>query len=106
MQNVAAQMMQATRPAAEVQLLQSLQKPGESLSDTYARTRAMQQDPRTDQALKAKHADYMKSTAGILNPLPYDQWLKQSGYGVGDQQVAGAGNQGYSVVYGPDGKRI
>jgi hypothetical protein len=106
MQNVAANMMQAGKPAAEVQLLQSLQKPGESLSDTYARTRAMQQDPKSNQALQIKHADYMKSPMGMIKPLSFDEWMKQSGYGVGDQQVAGAGNQGYSVVYGPDGKRI
>jgi hypothetical protein len=105
MQSAMASMMQAGKPSDTVQTLQAIRKPGESMSDAYGRLYEMRNDPRQDQALKAKHADYMKSTAGMMNPLPYDQWLKQSGYGV-NQQVAGAGNQGYSVVYGPDGKRI
>jgi hypothetical protein len=105
MKSVMASMMQASKPSDTVQTLQAIRKPGESMSDAYARLYEMRNDPRQDQALKAKHADYMKSTAGMMNPLPYDQWLKQSGYGI-NQQVAGAGNQGYSVVYGPDGKRI
>jgi hypothetical protein len=106
MQMAMANMAQAGKPAADVQLLQALKMPGESPSDTYARMKQLGQDPRTNQALQAKHADYMKSTAGILKPLTYDQWLRENGYGASGQQVAGAGNQGYSVVYGPDGKRI
>ena len=87
-------------------MLQALQKPGETLNDTYARVSTMKQDPRTNQALQIEHSKYMKSTAGIIKPLSFDEWMKENGYGTGGQQVAGAGNQGYSVVYGPDGKRI
>ena len=82
------------------------ENPGMSILDVLREQAGAKQDPRTDQALQAKHADYMKSAAGMLNPLTYPEWLKANGYGVGGQQVAASGNQGYSVVYGPDGKRI
>jgi len=68
------------KPTGELQVLQALQKPGEPLSDTFARVKQMGQDPRTDQALQIKHADYMKSAAGMLNPLTFEEWLKQNGY--------------------------
>ena len=82
------------------------ENPGMSILDVLREQAGAKQDPRTDQALQAKHADYMKSAAGMLNPLTYPEWLKANGYTVGGQQVAASGNQGYSVVYGPDGKRI
>lgn len=94
------------KPTGELQVLQALQKPGESLSDTYARVATMKQDPRTDQALQIKHADYMKSAAGMLNPLSFEEWLKQNGYGTGKQQVANTGQPTYSAVYDASGKRI
>jgi hypothetical protein len=94
------------KPTGELQVLQALQKPGEPLSDTFARVKQMGQDPRTDQALQIKHADYMKSAAGMLNPLTFEEWLKQNGYGTGRQQVAGVGQPAYSAVYDASGKRI
>ena len=94
------------KPTGELQVLQALQKPGELLSDTYARVATMKQDPRTDQALQIKHADYMKSAAGMLNPLSFEEWLKQNGYGTGKQQVANTGQPTYSAVYDASGKRI
>jgi len=94
------------KPTGELQVLQALQKPGESLNDTFARVKQMGQDPRTDQALQIKHADYMKSAAGMLNPLTFEEWLKQNGYGTGRQQVAGVGQPAYSAVYDASGKRI
>jgi hypothetical protein len=94
------------KPTGELQVLQALQRPKEELSDTYARIKQMGQDPRTDQALQIKHADYMKSAAGMLNPLTFEEWLKQNGYGTGRQQVAGVGQPAYSAVYDASGKRI
>jgi len=94
------------KPTGELQVLQALQKPGESLNDTFARVKQMGQDPRTDQALQIKLADYMKSAAGMLNPLTFEEWLKQNGYGTGRQQVAGVGQPAYSAVYDASGKRI
>jgi hypothetical protein len=94
MKSVMASMAAVNKPAAELQVLRALQNPGETLSDTYARTRTMQQDPKQDQFLRGKHADYMKSAIGMVNPLKFDEWLKQSGYG--GQQVASTGNTGYS----------
>jgi hypothetical protein len=82
------------------------ENPGMSILDVLREQAGAKQDPRTDQALQAKHADYMKSAAGMLNPLTYPEWLKANGYTTAGQQVAASGNQGYSVVYGPDGKRI
>jgi hypothetical protein len=82
------------------------ENPGMSILDVLREQAGAKQDPRTDQALQAKHADYMKSAAGMLNPLTYPEWLKANGYGVGGQQVAASGNQGYSAVYDASGKRI
>jgi hypothetical protein len=94
------------KPTGELQVLQALKLPKETLNDTYARISAMKQDPKTDQALQIKHADYMKSAAGMLNPLSFEEWLKQNGYGTGRQQVAGVGQPAYSAVYDASGKRI
>lgn len=94
------------KPTGELQVLQALQKPGESLSDTYARVSTMKQDPRTNQALQLEHAKYMQTAAGMLNPLSFEQWLKQNGYSVGGQQVANTGQPTYSAVYDASGKRI
>jgi hypothetical protein len=94
------------KPTGELQVLQALQKPGESLNDTYARVSTMKQDPRTDQVLIGKHADYMKSTTGMMKPLSFEEWLQQNGYVTGRQQVAGVGQPAYSAVYDASGKRI
>jgi hypothetical protein len=94
------------KPTGELQVLQALQKPGESLNDTYARVKQMGQDPRTDQVLIGKHADYMKSTTGMMKPLSFEEWLQQNGYVTGRQQVAGVGQPAYSAVYDASGKRI
>jgi hypothetical protein len=82
------------------------ENPGMSILDVLREQAGAKQDPRTDQALKAKHADYQKSAAGMLKPMTYPEWLAANGYTTAGQQVAAGGNQGYSVVYGPDGKRI
>ena len=99
-------MASLNKPTGELQVLQALQKPGESLNDTYARVYEARQNPKTDQALQIKHADYMKSAAGMLNPLSFDEWLKQNGYGTGRQQVASADNTGYSRVYDSNNRLI
>jgi hypothetical protein len=105
MQTAMAAMMQAGKPSDTVQTLQAIRKPGESMSDAYGRLYEMRNDPKQDQALKIKHADYMKSTAGMIKPLSYDDWLKQSGYGAGNATMANnTGN--FSAVYGPDNKQI
>jgi hypothetical protein len=101
MQSVAAQKMQAGRPAAELQVLQALQRPNEELSDTYARVRQMGQDPKSDQALQLQYAkDPLRFT------MSYDQWLKQNFPNYGGQQVASAGNTGYSLVYDSNNRPI
>jgi hypothetical protein len=97
--------MGSSSPLALINAIRK-ENPGMSILDVLREQSIAKQDPKTDQALQAKHADYMKSAAGMLNPLTYPEWLKANGYGVGGQQVAASGNQGYSVVYGPDGKRI
>jgi hypothetical protein len=99
-------MASLNKPTGELQVLQALQKPGESLNDTYARVYEARQNPKTDQALQIKHADYMKSYQGVLNPLSFDDWLKQNGYGTGRQQVASADNTGYSRVYDSNNRLI
>jgi len=97
--------MGSSSPLALINAIRK-ENPGMSILDVLREQSIAKQDPKTDQALQAKHADYMKSAAGMLNPLTYPEWLKANGYGAGGQQVAASGNQGYSVVYGPDGKRI
>jgi hypothetical protein len=81
MQSAMASMMQAGKPSGEVQLLQALARPGETPSDTYARMKQIGQDPKEDQALKLKFADYQKSAMGMVKPLTYDQWLASNGLG-------------------------
>ena len=105
MQKNMALMASAMKPSDTIQTLNAIRLPNESTSDAYARLQGMKQDPKTDQALQIKHADYMKSAAGMLNPMSFDKWLVANGYG-GGQQVAAAGNTGYSAVYGVDNKRI
>jgi hypothetical protein len=78
-----------------------------TILDTLSQIAGAKQDPKTDQALQAKHADYMKSAAGMLNPLTYPEWLAANGYGVGGQQVANAGNtSGFNVVYDSNNRQI
>jgi hypothetical protein len=97
--------MGSSSPLALINAIKK-ENPGMSILDVLREQAVVKQDPRTDQALRAKHADYMESAAGMLKPLTYPEWLKVNGYNTSGQQVATAGNQGYSVVYGPDGKRI
>lgn len=94
--------MAANNPLALVAAV----KKDPSILTTLSDIAGAKQDPKTDQALRAKHADYMKSAAGMLKPMTYPEWLAANGYNISGQQVAGAGNQGYSVVYGPDGKPL
>ena len=81
LQKAMASMAQAGKPSGEVQLLQALARPGETPSDTYARMKQIGQDPKEDQALKLKFADYQKSAMGMVKPLTYDQWLASNGLG-------------------------
>jgi len=100
-----ASMAAVNKPAAELQVLQALQKPGETLSDTYARTRTMQQDPRTNQALQTEHAKYMKSTVGMIRPLSFDAWMKENGYGAGNATMA-SNTSGFNMVYDTNNRQI
>lgn len=77
-----------------------------SILDTLSQISGAKSDPRTNQILIGKHADYMKSAQGVLNPMSFEQWLTANGYNLGGQQVASSGNQGYSAVYDASGKRI
>jgi hypothetical protein len=105
MKSVMASMAAVNKPAAELQVLRALQNPGETLSDTYARTRTMQQDPKQDQFLRGKHADYMKSAIGMVNPLKFDEWLKQSGYGAGSATMA-SNTGSFNTVYDTNNQQI
>jgi len=105
MQTAMASMMQAGKPSDTIQTLNAIRKPGESMSDAFARFQDMKQEPKTDQALMAKFLDYQKSAAGILNPMTYPQFLQTHNLNSG-AQVAGAGNTGYSAVYDASGRRI
>jgi hypothetical protein len=86
------------------------ENPGMSILDVLGAQAGLKQDPRTDQALKAKHADYMESTAvkyGLVKPLTYPEWLAANGYTTAGQQVAASGNQGYSRgVFDINGRQI
>jgi len=103
MTSAMAQMAAAGKPSGEVQLLQALAQPGEKPSDTYARMKQIGQDPKQDQALKLKYADYQKSAMGMVKPLTYDQWLASNGLG-GATMANNTGS--FSAVYGPDNKQI
>jgi hypothetical protein len=105
LQKAMAATTQAGKPSDTVQTLQAIRKPGESMSDAYARLYEMRNDPRQDQALKIKHADYMKSNAGLINPLSYDEWLKQSGYGAGNATMA-SNTGGFNTVYDSNNRQI
>jgi hypothetical protein len=63
----------------------------------------MRNNPKEDQALKLKFADYQKSAMGMVKPLTYDQWLSSNGLG-GATMANNTG--GFSAVYGPDNKQI
>ena len=101
MQSVAAQKMQAGRPAAELQILQALQRPGENINDTYARVQSMRQDPKQDQALMAKYA-----TDPLRFTMSYDEWVAKNFPSYKGTSVAGVGQPAYSAVYDASGKRI
>jgi hypothetical protein len=81
MQSAMAAMLQAGKPSDTVQTLQAIRKPGESMSDAYGRLYDMRNNPKEDQALKLKFADYQKSAMGMVKPLTYDQWLSSNGLG-------------------------
>jgi hypothetical protein len=98
--------MGSSSPLALINAIRK-ENPGMSILDVLREQSIAKQDPKTDQALQAKHADYMKSAAGMLNPMTYPEWLKANGYGVGGQQVAASGNQGYSRgVFDINGRQI
>jgi hypothetical protein len=98
--------MGSSSPLALINAIRK-ENPGMSILDVLREQSVAKQDPKTDQALQAKHADYMKSAAGMLNPLTYPEWLKANGYGAGAQQVAASGNQGYSRgVFDINGRQI
>jgi hypothetical protein len=105
MKSVMASMAAVNKPAAELQVLRALQKPGEEINDTYARVKQMGQDPRTNQALQTEHAKYMKSTVGMIKPLSFDEWLKQSGYGAGNATIA-SNTGSFNTVYDTNNQQI
>jgi len=99
MQSIAAKMAQAGRPSGEVQLLQALQKPGESLNDTYARVYAMRQDPKSDQALRDTYAKSL--TLQTMYPTVEEYIKKMTPAG-----ATMAGNAGFSEVYDSNNRLI
>ena len=99
MQTAMASMMQAGKPSDTVQTLQAIRKPGESMSDAYGRLYEMRNDPRQNQTLRAAFdkrtlsEKLMDEQKGIKT---YEQWANTYHPGFGGQQVASAGNTGYS----------
>lgn len=103
MQSAMAAMMQAGKPSDTVQTIDAIRNPGETRGDAFARLQTIKQNPKEDQALKLKFADYQKSAMGMVKPLTYDQWLSSNGLG-GATMASNTGN--FSAVYGPDNKQI
>ena len=96
------------KPSGTMELfnLVKAQNPDMPVLDVISAMSGAQSNPRTNQVLMGKHAEYMRSFQGLNNPLTFDEWLKQNGYSVGGQQVASAGNTGYSAVYDSNNRPI
>jgi len=90
------------KPTGELQVLQALQKPGESLNDTYARIYEARQNPKSTQALREA---YLKSPFLQMQFPNIDDYVRtMTPTGTAGTLVSNTG--GFNAVYDSNNKLI
>jgi hypothetical protein len=90
------------KPTGELQVLQALQKPGESLNDTYARVFTMKQDPKSTQALRDQ---YLKSPFLQMQFPNIDDYIRAY-TPTGNVGTLASNTGGFSAVYDSNNRLI
>jgi hypothetical protein len=90
------------KPTGELQVLQALQKPGETLNDTYARIYEARQNPKSTQALREA---YLKSPFLQMQFPNIDDYIRtMTPTGAAGTLVSNTG--GFNAVYDSNNKLI